>query len=548
MSTQPIAPAALTHRVHPFHALHCDGTPVDGLADILRRRTASTPEQIAFLDERGGTTFADLDARASQVAQALLREGVLPGDRVAYIGGNAPSFLEVLNGAARIGALANPVNNRLRPDEVGAILADAEPTVVVLGAGDSGLAPAAQAVPSVRRVVTIDGAPDTAAYEAWIGAEDPVDPGYACSPHDPIVLFYTSGTTGRPKGIMLSGDNIGQALATTREEIVLTTESVAMAPIPYFHIAGLGLALAAQLSGSTLLLEQAASVEGLVDLLVRARVTHAVLVPAVLQAILNAPVARSADWSALEYVVYGAAPIPLPVIQQATEVMSCNFIQSYGLTESTGGVTLLSPADHLPDPEHVKRLTSAGRALPGISLRVVDPDTLVDVPAGMHGEILIRGGQVMLGYWRRPEETAEVLLPGGWFRTGDGGSLDQEGYLYLHDRLKDMIITGGENVFPAEVESVLTVHPAVAGVAVVGVPSQQWGESPYAVVVRTPGAELSEADLLDWARERLAHFKCPVGVSFVEALPRTASGKLLKAQLRRDLADDALLTQDPDGR
>jgi acyl-CoA synthetase (AMP-forming)/AMP-acid ligase II len=223
-------------------------------------------------------------------------------------------------------------------------------------------------------------------------------------------------------------------------------------------------------------------------LLVDRKVTRAVLVPTVLQRLERAQLCR----------------------------------QSYGLTESTGGFTLLGPGDHVPAEEFAHRLRSAGRPVRGARVRVVDPVTLADCPAGQRGEVLVAGSRIMKGYWRKPGPTAEVMLPGGWLRPGDGGSFDADGYLYLHDRLTDMIVTGGENVYPAEVESVMTGHPAV------GVPSARWGELPYAVVVLRPGAQVSEAELIAWTRDRLAHFKCPAGVSFAASLARTASGKLQK--------------------
>ena len=520
----------------PHHAVHVDGSPVVAVADVLRRRAAATPDKVAILQTSSQTTFAELDARASQVAQALLHDGVAPGDRVAYIGGNSAAFLEVVNGAGRMGAVSVAVNNRLTAAEVSVIVTDAEACLVVLGAESAALAGPLMALACVRRVVCLDGGTAASDYDTWLAPHKARDPGFRFAPEQPSLLFYTSGTTGQPKGIMISGDNLGSAQGAGRGEISFSEDSVAMAPIPFFHIAGFGLALTAVLNGSALLLEMPASITGLIELIASRRVTHAVMVPTVLQAVLNDPASRTTDWSTLEYVVYGASPIPVSVITAATEVLGCQFLQSYGLTETAGGVTLLRPEDHRADELHPRRLSSAGRALPGIELRIVDPVTLDDVPVGAHGEVLVRGGQVMVGYWRRVDETATALLPGGWLRTGDGGSLDEHGYLYLHDRLKDMIISGGENVFPAEVESLLTEHPAVAEVAIIGVPSQSWGESAFAVVVLRDGCELTEAELLDWARARMAHFKCPVGMRVVSALPRNASGKLLKAQLRADLA------------
>jgi long-chain acyl-CoA synthetase len=293
--------------------------------------------------------------------------------------------------------------------------------------------------------------------------------------------------------------------------------------------------MVAAVNGAALLLEHATAAEELRDLLVSRRVSHAALVPTLIQRLVALPGIADADWSALKYVVYGASPIPLPVIHAASRTIGCKFLQSYGLTESTGGVTMLAPEDHFPAPGQERRPASVGRPMPGVDVKVVDPETLAELPPGARGEVLIGGGHVMKGYWRRPRETAAVLLPGGWLRTGDGGSFDADGYLYLHDRLKDMIVSGGENVYPAEVESVLTGHPAVAEAAVVGVPSERWGEVPHAVVVRGPDAgPVTEAELIAWTRERLAHFKCPASVAFVDALPRNASGKLLKNRLREE--------------
>jgi acyl-CoA synthetase (AMP-forming)/AMP-acid ligase II len=506
-------------------ARHADGTRVERVADIVRRRAAATPSLVAVVEPHRSTTFGELDERSSRVAQALLALGVGPGDRVAYIGANAPEFLEVLYGAAKAGAIATAVNNRLAPPEIAAILTDAEPAVLVVD--QPSLVPPAHGVPHV--VTTGPG------YEAWLSAADTADPLVPVAPGDTAVIFYTSGTTGRPKGIMLSGDNLGQALATMHYDMELTTTSVAMAPIPYFHISGLGLALVANLNGAALLLQTASGPDELMTLLSARRVSHAAVVPTILQTLLNLPRSRETDWSALRYLVYGAMPIPLPVIRAATDVFGCQFLQSYGLTESTGGVTVLWPQDHLPPPGKERRLRSVGRPMPGVEVRVVDPATLQDLPAGERGEVMIGGGHVMRGYWRNPEATAATVVD-GWVRTGDGGSFDEDGYLYLHDRIKDMIVSGGENVYPAEVESVLTGHPDLAEVAVVGVASARWGESPVAVVVPRAGREPDEAEVIAWCRERLAHFKCPVAVHVVEALPRNASGKLLKHALRATYA------------
>jgi acyl-CoA synthetase (AMP-forming)/AMP-acid ligase II len=518
---------------------HPDGSPVYSLADIIRKRSAVTPQAIALTGAGQLTSFAELDQRSSQVARALQRKalpagGVRPGDRVAYIGASGPEFAEVMYGAAKCRAIFTAVNNRLSAREVLAILADAEPRVVIADP------PAAALVADVGTLsMDCDTLITDLDYLAWRDYAPADDPGEMAEPDETALILYTSGTTGVPKGVELTGRNLGCALHELHASIELDEGSVCAAPVPFFHVAGLGMLLAANLNGGNLLLEQQADIAGVLRLLVDRKVTHAVLVPTVLQRLLALPEAKTADWSALSYVVYGASPIPLPVLRDATEIIGCSFLQSYGLTESTGGFTLLGPGDHVPAEEFAHRLRSAGRPMCGARVRVVDPVTLENCPVGQRGEVLVAGSRIMKGYWRKPGQTAEVMLPGGWLRTGDGGSFDADGFLYLHDRLKDMIVTGGENVYPAEVESVMTGHPAVAEVAVIGVPSAEWGESPYAVVVLRPDAGLSEAELIAWTRDRLAHFKCPVGVSFAASLARTASGKLQKQAIRARLSSVA---------
>jgi len=505
---------------HPV-ALHADGSPVERLEDLPRLRARATPDLVAVSAPEGDLTFAGLDALSSRVAQALLRDGVRPGDRVAYLGENSAALLAVLYGAAKAGAVPTALNTRLAPPEYDFILGDADPAVLVLGAAHAHLA---------------DRAPHAAVtdLDAWLGDVRDEDPGHARGTDETALMFYSSGTTGRPKGVELTGSAIGHAMAPMTQVCGMELGSVATAPVPFFHVAGLMLAMTSTVAGCTLLLRNPASMSELRSFLVDERVSHAVLVPTLLQMLLSEPGVHEADWSRLRYVIYGSSPIPRPVIEEATRVFGCEFVQSYGLTETTGGVTVLDGRDHL-DPDTL-RLASAGRAFRTAEVRVVDPVSLADVPPGTRGEVLVRGPMVMKGYWRNPEATRAVLSDDGWLRTGDSGSVDEAGYLHLHDRLKDMIVSGGENVYPAEVESVMTGHPGVAQVAVVGVPSARWGESPIAVVVRGPWEPVEADELIAWTRERLAHYKCPVAIAFVDALPVNASGKLLKHRLRAEYA------------
>ncbi len=520
-------------------AEHVDGSRFSRLEDVLRRTGATIPDAVAVVEPTGNTTFAELDAASNRVARALERDGVQPGDGVCYIGENAPTFFDVLYGASKVGAIAMPLNFRLSVPEFEYILDDARPRVVVLGAGMESHAPALAAVEGVERLVTVAETDGWDALADWASDATATDPGYERDPDETALMFYTSGTTGRPKGIELTGNNLGTALAATSDLVSFDIDSVAFAPVPFFHVTGFGLALMANLKGAALLLVNPTSPSDLCRVLQEHRVSHAVMVPTVIQFLVGLPEVREGDWSALRWILYGGAPMPEPVAHEATDVFGCQFFQGYGLTESTGGVTILGPDDHRPTPETVHRLRSVGLPVANNRIRIVDPATGEDVPTGQRGEVLIRGGNVMKGYWNQPDTTAATIDADGWLHTGDGGSVDEDGYLYLHDRLKDMIVSGGENVYPAEVESVLTDHPGIAQVAVIGVSSERWGESPMAIVVRVAGEageRLDAAGVIAFARARLAHFKCPVDVAFVDQLPLNANGKLLKNRLREQYA------------
>jgi long-chain acyl-CoA synthetase len=266
--------------------------------------------------------------------------------------------------------------------------------------------------------------------------------------------------------------------------------------------------------------------------LTRYRVTNALFVPAMLQFLSAVPGAVGGDYSALRSIIYGASPITNEVLVRSMKVFGCRFIQVYGLTETTGAITELGAADHDPEGPRAHLLRSAGKPYPWVEMRIVEPDTGRDRPIGEVGELWTRSVQNMKGYWNKPEETARAFTADGWLKTGDAGYVDAEGYIFLTDRVKDMIISGGENVYPAEVENALSGHPDVADVAVIGVPDEKWGETVKAIVVRRPGAAASPADIIAYGRQRLARYKCPTSVDFTDMLPRNPSGKLLKRQLR----------------
>ncbi|HET9078314.1 MAG TPA: long-chain-fatty-acid--CoA ligase [Acidimicrobiales bacterium] len=475
----------------------------------------------------GQLTYAELHDRSSRVAQALRADGVGPGDRVAFLDKNSPEQVELFFGAAKLNAVPCPVNYRLAPPEIAFIVADSEAKVFVVGEEFAPLVDkVADQLAGVRVIAT------GAAYDGWRDAQPADDPAVPLAATDIAYQLYSSGTTGRPKGVQLTQANLAAGMGLYPQIMGLGPDSVSMVPMPLYHIGGGGWALAGLAQGATNVLIREIVPDRLVETIVAERVTHGFLVPAVLQFMLAVPGVEQRDFSALRSLLYGASPISEKVLAQSVRTFGCEFVQAYGLTESTGTVIYLPAADHDPDGPNRHRLRAVGIPIPGSQAKIVDPATGQAAPAGAVGEIWVKGPTVMAGYWHMPEQTGAAITDGGWLHTGDAGYQDPDGYFYIHDRVKDMIVSGGENVYPAEVENVIMSHPAVADVAVIGVPSERWGETPRAVVVRAAGAQVTEAELLAYCRERLAGFKCPTSVQWIDELPRNPSGKVLKKDLR----------------
>ncbi|NNN01608.1 MAG: long-chain-fatty-acid--CoA ligase [Acidimicrobiaceae bacterium] len=506
----------------------------DSIAQIVRTQALRRPTRIAISGEGRSITYAELDARSSQLANALRRLGVNRGDRVAYIDRNATEFWETAFAAAKLGAVITPLNFRLSDAEVATIMLDAEPSAVVIA--DSvlnELGPAWRPAPITTLVVGDHAelaSPNEFSYEEALGAEEARDPGGSASGSELAVLMYSSGTTGAPKGIQITADNLLFAVANFTHEFGPDESSSNLVSPPYYHIAASGWSLIAMNAGGRIVQVREPLPRTLLSLMVQERTTHAALVPAIIRIILEMPDAWEADFSSLHTVVYGSSPIDPALLARAVELFDAEFTQSYGLTETVGIGTLLRPKDHVSaDPTKLK---SAGRAATDVEVDIVEVETGHSAPVGQVGEIVIRGPQVTPGYWRRPDETAALFLDGGWLRTGDAGRIDAEGYVYIVDRIKDIIVSGGENVAPAEVEAALMGHAGVLEAAVVGVPSEKWGETPKAFVVLRPGSNVTVEELIEFCREHLAHYKCPTSVEFIESLPRNPSGKVLRRELR----------------
>ncbi|WP_149260658.1 long-chain-fatty-acid--CoA ligase [Actinomadura sp. K4S16] len=504
-----------------------------GLDGVLRERALAYPDRIAYIAGDTEVTYRDFDRRVDRVAAALAAAGLGPGDRVAVLDKNSLEYAELLFGATRIGAAQVPVNYRLAPDEVAYIVNNAQAKVFVVGPEFVPVLDAIAGKLEHTALMLVAGGSGHAHqdYAAWVDAAPAEPPAYESDSGDVFVQLYSSGTTGLPKGVMLTHDNFLSALAVTNDVWNIDGSSVLMIAMPMYHVAGNVLTVSAVYNGLTGVITREPDPTAIAQGIERHRVTHIFLVPVLLQFMPLIPEVTAADMSSLRLMLYGASPISEDVLRTAMRMLpTTDFRQVYGLTEVTGAITSLPPEDHDPDGPNAHRLRSAGLPNDNTELKIVDPATGEELPPGRVGEILCRTPQNMKGYWGMPEATAGALSEDNWFRTGDAGYLDEDGYLYIHDRVKDMIISGGENIYPAEVENVLMGHPAVSDCAVIGVPDQRWGETPKAIVVLSE--DVPDQDIIDYCRERLAHFKCPTSVERRDAIPRNPTGKILKRDLR----------------
>ncbi len=509
------------------------GMKVGDLGSIVRDNARKQPSAVSLVLGDKEVTWAQLLSRSAQVAQGLRRAGVKSQDRVAFLDKNGIEHFEVFYGCALLNAVSVDVNWRLAAPEVAFIVNDSQAEVLIVGQEFVAILDAiVNDLANVKTVIVIGGHPSHNDYERWVNAQPPVDPKVSTKPSDIAFQLYSSGTTGRPKGVMLTNDNFFALLPAARDVWGMSAKTINLVAMPLFHIGGGGWATAGQFTGAKSIIVRDINPAEILTLIEKHRITHGFLVPVLLQFALAMPNIGTTDFSSLELIAYGASPISEAVLEGAIKAFKCPFMQVYGLTETTGVVTVLGPEDHDLSSANKGRLRSCGKPFTGIELRIVDSETSKDVPVGDVGEIWIRSRQIMKGYWNMPEETAKSIVKGGWFRSGDAGYFDKDGYVYIFDRVKDMIVSGGENVYPAEIENALMAHPAIADVAIIGVPDDKWGEVPMALVVRKPDTQVTEQEIIAFARERLAGFKTPKSVDWVDALPRNPSGKILKKILR----------------
>jgi acyl-CoA synthetase (AMP-forming)/AMP-acid ligase II len=502
------------------------------LADIVRAHAAGRPGKAAMFFNGHETTYAELDRYSNRAAQGFISEGLKPQTRIAHLDKNSDLYFELLFGAAKANDVLVSVNWRLAPAEIAYVINDAMAEILFVGPDYFETVEKIRTeLKRVKKILALGAPhPEWEEYSVWRDRHSSADPAVPIAGSDVVLQLYTSGTTGHPKGVQLSNDNLLALLPTAvREWGDWNEQDVTLICMPLFHIGGCGVGLLNFYVGAKGVVMRELVPAEILRLIAEQRVTKTFFVPAVILFLLQTPGIEEADLSSLKLIIYGASPMPVDLLRRAMKTLKCGFGQVYGLTETTGAFTYLPPEEH--DPHNEKRLRSCGKPFSIAEVRVVDA-LGQDVPTGEVGEIIIRSPQNMKGYWNLPEETARAIKD-GWFYTGDAGYFDEDGYLYIHDRVKDMIISGGENIYPAEVENVLFGHPAIADVAVIGVPDEVWGEAVKAIVVKKPGVEVTAEEIIAFARERIAHYKAPKSVDFTEALPRNPSGKVLKRELRK---------------
>jgi long-chain acyl-CoA synthetase len=504
------------------------------LAELPSLMAGRFGTKLALRVEGREQTYQELADSASAVAAALQRDGIGPGTRVALFGRDGLSSVAVLFGAAQAKAVSVPINWRLTPDETAHVLRDSGAKLVFVEPDFMPLIEAASSgLSSPPRVVSLAAAAGAApGFEEWVGsASGPVDLGPS-GDEDVVTQLYTSGTTGLAKGVLLPNRTffaIARELAARNDPwITLDDRDVTLLPVPTFHVAGFWWLVRGLAGGSTHIIVPTFDPQRILELIPRYRVTKTGMVPVMMFVLLADPACESTDFSSLRTILYGGSPMSSALLERARDVFRCDFCQMYGLTETGNLAVTMRPEHHWTGPE--ERMLAAGTAMPGVQIRIVKSDgSLAKVREP--GEIVIRSPAQMVGYWNLPEAT-EATLVDGWIKTGDCGYLDEDGFLYVCERMKDIIISGGEHVYSAEIERVLRTHPGVLDVAVIGIPDEYWGESVLAVVHPRSPESVSSRELTALARQKLAEFKVPKRIEFVAALPRNSTGKVLKHVLR----------------
>jgi acyl-CoA synthetase (AMP-forming)/AMP-acid ligase II len=500
------------------------------LVDLFRWRINQSPHNVAFKFLDKETTYQDFDSSANKVAQGLIAEGCKPNARVAFLGKNSDTF-EFFYGNMKSRTVPVAINWRLAAPEIAFILNDSESEILFVdGEFDELIKQVENEIPKVRKIITIGNSnADWENYKAWRDRQENIDPMLASKSEDDVLQMYTSGTTGLPKGAQLTNANILTAAPMVDQTWCKDWHegSVNLICMPVFHVAGGLYAILGAIFGCKNIIIPEVDPGLILELIESEKIELALFVPAVILFLLQHPKSEETDFTSLRQVVYGASPIAEDTLIKAIETMQCDFWQVYGLTETCGMATTMTPEYH--DPAKGK-LRSCGQPYPGIEIKIVDTNNN-QLGTGEVGEILIKSATVMKSYWNRPEATAKTIMD-DWFYSGDAGFFDEDGFLFIHDRVKDMIISGAENIYPAEVENALMSHPQILDAAVVGIPDKKWGETVMGFVILAEDASISEDEIIAYSREKIAGFKCPKTIKFINEIPRNPTGKVLRRELR----------------
>jgi fatty-acyl-CoA synthase len=504
------------------------------LHDYLEYRARETPDVVfAEFGERS-LTYREANAAANRLANALVASGLGVGDRFMVLSKNCIEYLLIYYGASKAGVVPVPLNFRLAPPEWSYIVNDSEARLLVArGEFVPAIAAMRGELPKIERWIAIGaGDPDWERWDDFVAGQPETPPDRRVTDAMDLYQMYTSGTTGRPKGAVLPQGSVCANVTQASMAFATVPGDRALVVAPLYHAAAGLFSFVAVQAGATLYLQEDFNPQEVVRALSEERISVALLIPAMIQfCMLVVPDAAERRYDDLRLIIYGASAIAERTLREAAKTFRCDFIQAYGMTEVTAGATGLLAEDHAralrEEPELV---ASAGRPILGTEIRVVDENDR-PVPNGTVGEVLVRGPQLMRGYWNLPDATRDALR-NGWMHTGDAGSLDDEGYLYIQDRVNDMIVSGGENVYPRAIEEVLHRHEAVADAAAIGVPDETWGEAIKAIVVLRDGASATSEEIIEFCRSNLAGYECPRSVDFVDALPRNPTGKILKRKLR----------------
>jgi len=509
--------------------------------DFLNIATAICPDRDAIVFEGNRWTYAEITERTNRLAHALTGLGIQKGDRIGMLQVNCNHYVEAYFAAAKLGAIFVPLNFRAKADELQYMIANAEAKILLVGTRYMDMLDTLlPQLPTVTTCIALEekhkGRPF---YEDLVTASSPDEMTFEIGDEDITILMYTAGTTGRPKGVPLTHNGFVSYVLDNVEPASPEIEEKNLLTVPLYHVAGIQAVLAAVYGGRTLVMMRQFEVTEWMKTVQKEKATRAMLVPTMLKRIIDDPAFSTYDLTSLKVITYGAAPMPVEVIKKAIEVMPwAKFINAFGQTETASTIAALGPDDHVIEgteeerEKKLKRLTSSiGRPLPDVEVKIVGEDG-TSLPPETVGEILVKGPRVMTGYWGDEEKTAQTITPDGWLRTGDMGWLDQEGYIFLAGRGDDMIIRGGENISPEEVEDVLHAHPTIEEAAVIGVPDPEWGQEPRAIVVLKQGETTTPEEIIEFCRTRLAGFKRPRSVIFVDTLPRNQMGKVLKKELR----------------